>query len=531
MHLIKNWWGNLPISKKLYTVFGVMASLIACELLTLQFAMHTLSGARALVGGESLWSKAQKDAVFSLQRYGSTKDENEYEAFKKYLKIPEGDHRARLELAKSNPDLEVIRQGFLDGNLHNDDIPAVISLLRRFYWVEYLSHAIQVWTNADGLLDQLRDSAAAYHEAIISDEKQKAAENLDRIKMLNEELTPVEQDFSYTLGVGSRWLEHVVLTILTVAVLTVESIGLTLTFLTGRTLTRSLNELNDVARKIGEGDFTRTIKVHSGDDLGRLSTSVNVMGEMLRKSYGELETRVRQRTEELAKALTIRDEFISIASHELKTPITSLKMQLQMLTLKIDREKEALPLEKISKGLEISVRQVNRLTSLIEDLLDVSRIESGKMTYNFEELELKQVVLEVVERFNDALRSANNSYEVDSSKDSVIVKADRFRIEQVTINLLSNAMKYGNGKPIQISVTKEKDRGVISIRDFGIGIDPETQSKIFARFERGNPGKNIDGLGLGLYISREIITAHDGLIKVESNPGEGARFTVEIPLL
>ena len=508
-----------------------MAALITCELLTLQFAMGTLSGARAFVGGESLWSKAQKDAVFSLQRYGSTKDEADYQAYKNFLKIPEGDHRARLELSKANPNVDIITQGFLDGKLHREDIPAMIRLIRRFYWVEYLSHAIQIWTKADGLLDQLKVSAADYHEAILSDQKERSKETLDQIKTLNEELTPVEQEFSYTLGVGSRWLEHVVLTILTIAVLSVESIGLTLTFFTGRTISRSLKELNDTARKIGEGDFNRTLKVHSGDDLGRLATSVNVMGEMLRKSYGELEFRVQQRTEELAKALRSRDEFLSIASHELKTPVTSLKMQLQMLRHKIDLEKGvAPPPEKIAKGLEISTSQIDRLTSLIEDLLDVSRIETGKMNYNFEKIELKQVVAEVLERFGDALRLSNLSFQFSSPNESVIVDGDRFRIEQVVINLLSNAMKYGKGKPIQISVKRGNEKGDISVQDFGIGIHPEIQSKIFSRFERGNPGRHIDGLGLGLYISREIVMAHKGQIKVESQLGEGAKFTVEFPL-
>src|ERR1700677_970347 len=121
MAFILTWWGKLSISRKLYMVFGVMASLIACELLSLQFAMHTLSGARALVGGESLWSKAQKDAVFSLQRFGSTKNELDFQAFQNYLKIPEGDHRARLELSRPIVNLALIRQGFLDGQIHKED--------------------------------------------------------------------------------------------------------------------------------------------------------------------------------------------------------------------------------------------------------------------------------------------------------------------------------------------------------------------------------------------------------------------------
>src|ERR1700722_14012122 len=122
MNSLLNQWKNISIAKKLYFVVGIMALLIGGELVTLRFAMRNLSAARAFVGGESLWSKAQKNAVFNLQRFGITKNEKDYEAFLEALKVNEGDHQARIELFKENPDMKLMREGFLQGHIHPDDI-------------------------------------------------------------------------------------------------------------------------------------------------------------------------------------------------------------------------------------------------------------------------------------------------------------------------------------------------------------------------------------------------------------------------
>src|SRR5436309_2924655 len=128
-----NWWKNVSIAKKLHFVVGIMAVLIGGELVTLRFAMRKLSAARAFVGAESLWSKAQKNAVFSLQRFGLTRNEEDYQAFLKFLKVNEGDHRARMELQNANPDMAKVRQGFREGHVHSEDIDPIVDLIRRFY--------------------------------------------------------------------------------------------------------------------------------------------------------------------------------------------------------------------------------------------------------------------------------------------------------------------------------------------------------------------------------------------------------------
>ena len=293
-------WRNVSIAKKLYFVVGIMAVLIVGELITLRFAMHTLSAARAFVGGEGLWSKAQKDAAISLQRYGRTRDEAEFTDFLHHLEVPHGDREARLELAKPSPDLDVVRRGFVRGRVHPDDIDPMIDLLRRFAWTSYLSRAITVWGKGDELLVQLEAAGHAYHAALLDGDEARAARALEDIKRINEDVTALEDEFSFVLGAGSRWLEQIVLTLLSIAVLLVESIGLSLAFVTSRSISRGLSALDEAAHAIGRGDFRAVAVSDSQDELGRVSRAVAQMGLMLRASYGELEARVAERTGELA---------------------------------------------------------------------------------------------------------------------------------------------------------------------------------------------------------------------------------------
>ena len=228
-------------------------------------------------------------------------------------------------------------------------------------------------------------------------------------------------------------------------------------------------------------------------------------------------------------AIKARDEFVSIASHELKTPITSLKMQLQMMIRGIDISKNQIPpAEKLLKSLTNSCSQVDRLTILIEDLLDVTRIETGKLNYKFEEVNLSKLVREVLERFTEQFANAKCTLE-ENLEDNVLIFCDRYRIEQVVVNLISNAIKYGSNSPVKIDVSQSSGMAQINIEDKGMGIVKEMQAKIFERFERAISSTNISGLGLGLYITKQIIDAHQGAIEVESELGIGSTFKVSLP--
>jgi len=533
---------NVSIATRLYFVVGVMAALIACELFTLRFAMKNLSAARAFVGGESLWSKAQKNAVFSLQRFAVTKDEKDYKSYEEYLKIPEGDHGARLELQKPQPDMEVIRKSFLQGHIHPDDIQPMVELLRKFYWISYLARAIDAWTKADVALYQLKDVGTAYHDAIVAGDHARAAEVFNQISGINEDLTVLEENFSYALGEGSRWLEHMVLSILTLTVLTVETFGLTLAFFTSRAISRGLKELNSAAQRIGEGDFDKRVLVHSGDEIGELGTSLNMMGELLKKSYGKLEERVRERTAELAKMVTenaqlyeeakiavqMRDEFLSIASHELKTPLTALFLQLQLLAQALrPKNGQAIDTVKMSRMVELTVAQSKRITILLEELLDLTRLRVGKFQLHKAPCDLVTVVKEVVTQLTPEAQRVGVPVTLEAVT-PVMGEFDSTRIGQVVTNLISNAIKYGEGSAVKVSVQDSEGKVFVKVKDSGPGIPKELQEKIFERFERAEADPSISGLGLGLYISQQIVKAHGGIILVESALGEGSTFTVAL---
>jgi PAS domain S-box-containing protein len=234
--------------------------------------------------------------------------------------------------------------------------------------------------------------------------------------------------------------------------------------------------------------------------------------------------------EALREAVRIRDEFLSIASHELKTPITPLKLQIQTLarTLKT-RDIKELSTSSLIKTIDTLNRQIERLSVLIDSLLDVSRITSGKLILTQEELNLSELVPEVLERYQDQLKKANYETHV-SIEPNIDLFVDRLRIEQVLSNLITNAIKYGNAKPIEIQVSATEDVAKIIVKDQGIGIKQEDQSRVFNRFERAVSATHFGGLGLGLYITHQIVHAHGGRIRVESEINQGSTFIVELPI-
>ncbi len=238
---------------------------------------------------------------------------------------------------------------------------------------------------------------------------------------------------------------------------------------------------------------------------------------------------VEKLNSDLEDALRARDEFLSIASHELKTPLTSLSLQLQSARRRIKPETHEAPApEVLAKVVNTSMTQVTRLTRLVEDLLDVARIQSNKIEYKFQEFEFSQLLKDVVESHSDQIQSAKCTIELKIDAD-VIVYWDQNRIEQVVVNLLSNSLKYSPGTLVTIALTSDEERVQFKIQDHGPGIPKDRQSKIFERFERATSARNISGLGLGLYITRQIVTAHQGTIQVESDEGRGTTFIVEIP--
>lgn len=220
-----------------------------------------------------------------------------------------------------------------------------------------------------------------------------------------------------------------------------------------------------------------------------------------------------------------KDEFISIASHELKTPLTSVKGYVQLLGRSVDRG----DIPTVKKHLAKAQVQLEKLNELIADLLDISRIESGKLKFNKKHFAfdvLLDGVLEVIHQVNPSFNILKKGVAPQQ------IYADEMRIEQVIVNFLTNAIKYSPGtSEIHINIHAANDQFYFGVRDFGIGIAPELQKSVFEKFYRVEETSiHFQGLGIGLYISAEIINRHGGQVGVKSNPGEGSEFYFTLPL-
>ncbi|QSQ27175.1 PAS domain S-box protein [Pyxidicoccus parkwayensis] len=229
------------------------------------------------------------------------------------------------------------------------------------------------------------------------------------------------------------------------------------------------------------------------------------------------------------RAIRLRDEFLSIASHELKTPLTPLALKLQGMRRTLPVGTPDVTSERMRGDLDMAQRQVRRLAELVDGLLDVSRICAGRLQLTLESVDLAELVRELVARYEPQAQRAQARILVEA-KAAVVGTWDRSRLEQVVSNLLSNALKYGAGRPVRVRVESRGEVARLMVRDEGIGIEPQSLHRIFQRFERAVSERHYGGLGLGLYITRQIVEAHCGTVLAESTPGQGATFTVTLPL-
>ena len=229
---------------------------------------------------------------------------------------------------------------------------------------------------------------------------------------------------------------------------------------------------------------------------------------------------------EAGEAITARDVFLSVASHELKTPLTSLRLQAQSIAR--DLRKAPVPLEVMRPKVDAVEQQLRRLTELVNGLLDVSRITGRRLRLHPEPTCLAAIAREVVARFEPVFvqRGCELHMELPAAMEGTW---DRMRLDQAVTNLVSNACKYGGGGRVAIALREREGFAELSVRDQGIGIQPRDQARIFERFERAVAEHHYGGFGMGLWIAREIVEAHGGHIVVESAPGRGSTFTIELP--
>jgi len=235
--------------------------------------------------------------------------------------------------------------------------------------------------------------------------------------------------------------------------------------------------------------------------------------------------------ENLRKAVELRDDFLALASHELRTPIVPLKLYLDLLIRQVQKlPRGILPqLDSLSGAIEKTRGRLDEMQRLIDSLFDESLIKEGRLVLKKERTNLVQLVSQIVQRLEPELRKVGCTVDMQAPTD-LIGNWDSPRLEQVVVNLLTNAMKFGPGKMIRVGIDRDAYHTTITVTDQGIGISKEDQSRIFKKFERASSPMKYFGLGLGLHIAQEIAVAHGGVITVQSDPGEGATFTFKLPI-
>lgn len=232
---------------------------------------------------------------------------------------------------------------------------------------------------------------------------------------------------------------------------------------------------------------------------------------------------------EAQQAISQREDFISIASHELKTPVTALMLQMEIIqsVLRDQGPLDSVTLNKISAGAS---RQLDRLSRLIDDMLDLTRVYRRKLVPELTmSADFKQIILQSISRFSEQLESSRIQLTSDLSE-GCIVQCDPYRIEQVVTNLITNALNYGLKRPIEIGLYRTNKKAVCWVRDCGVGIAKKDHERIFQRYERVQSATDGRGLGLGLFISRQIVDEHHGKIYVVSELGKGSTFFIELPM-
>lgn len=512
------WWKNLSVTKKLYGVVGVMALLVASELLTLLFVMDVLSSVRSFVGGEGLWSKAQKDAVHNLHQYAYSRDRKHYNQFERNLKISLGDRQARLALESKPINYKKAYDGFVMGGNHPEDVPGLINLIVRFHEVPYLARALDVWRTADKRMGDFMAAAKELDEAIQQGSTQDMNVALEKIDSLNEKMTQLEVQFSEVLGEGSRWLEKLLMWIMLVTVLTVECSGLLLTVSFSRALNRNLKELGTAAQEFGKGNFSHLAPVNSNDELGQLAVSLNKMTLDLKRTIGE--------REEAEQASKVKSLFLANMSHEIRTPLGVIIGLTEIL------KDPQLSWEDRQRYIDTIERTGKNLSRIINDILDISKVEAGHLEIEKTQFSLEDFMSELHALLQ--VQAERNRNDIVFTALGVLpryVFTDRTRLRQILVNVINNALKFTKNGKITLYYTADDHHLFFDVADTGMGISSEFKKDLFKNFSQadGSTTRIHEGTGLGLALSRRLSQALGGdVILLRSEIGVGSTFRLSI---
>jgi PAS domain S-box-containing protein len=588
---------DLPVPKKLVAILWIFLIVVILLLGLGYLTIENLSAARAYVGGEGLWSKAQKQAVRELLLYSSSRLETHFDAYRRALLVPLGDRQARLELEKPHPDMNLVRIGLLQGRNNPEDVNGMAALFRRCRKMSRMAEAIEIWAQGDALIEQLQGRGNELHREISSDKPDalRIAQLVSQVNAIADQLTPLEDNFSYTLGAGARQAKHVFLwvTFIATAASFVGALLFTLFMLrhmreTERRHRQLLDAANDVILVIdAESGVVVEANARSSQVLGRLS------GEMIGE---EAETMVSENDREVYRDMVSATlEGHSVAGKELhlkRADGTALAVEVNAVMTEFAgrkliqgifrdiRERKRLEEETWqAQKMEVVGRLVGGIAHDFNNLLMVILTQLSKVRASpsqeqrlghvhtariaaeaaasltrqllsfgrrqvlvLQVLDLNELLGEVKEMLS-ALPTEQVRLTITLSVESLPVKVDPGKIEQVIMNLAVNAcdaMPSGGDLVIRISRAPRPAPGrresedavpfaMLEVIDTGHGMDAKTKAHLFEPFFTTKPfGK---GTGLGLSTAYGIVKQSGGSIEVESSPQRGSTFRVYLPIV
>ncbi len=507
---------NLSIPKKLTLIVGLFCVALCAYLPLSYYGMEMLSSNRAYVGGESLWSKAQKEAVLKLGRYAWSHDEREYQSYLKNLEIPLGDRQARLELEKSHPSLSSASTGFLRGGNHPKDIPGMIHLLRDFRHVSYMSRAVEIWRQGDNYIVQLQDLGTQIHREMTS--RHSSLRHLEKllkqVQVIDSKLSPLENAFSAAMGEGARWLKEILFLVMILTTCGFLAATLTIAILISRQLCDEIDQLRTGASRIAHGDYDFTLDLTSQDEIGDLARSFQEMAAQ--RQHAE-----RLKDEYYASVVAANKEleaFSYSVSHDLRAPLRAIDgFSKELLTncgsILDERSKE--DLTRIRAATQ-------RMGQLIDDLLELSHLSRSELT--LEQVDLSTQVGEIMER----LTNADPGRVVEHvTAPHVTAEADPRLLKIALENLIQNSLKFTRPCPkprIEFGVMSQNGHSSYFVRDNGVGFSMAYADKLFKPFQRLHDSKDFPGTGIGLALVQRIIHRHGGKVWAEAEENKGATF-------
>jgi two-component system, sensor histidine kinase len=493
------------LRQKMYFQIILLFVLFSLEIAAIVVSINIISAVRAYVGGEGLYSKAQKEAVILLQKYIQTHDEKDYQGFLDNLKVCKGDKVARLELEKDNPDLELVKASFLLGKNHPEDFNGLITLFINFRHFYHINKAIEIWEKGDSLVSRIENTGLEIHHLITSNKGIVIMPDNPLLQNLYQDqkyLSFLEDAFSAVLSEGARFIEGILFWTLIGLNL---AAGITLTIIILRLnngIRKGLNEISRAASKISKGDLSDRVRIIDHDEIGEVAENINTMTDQLIRYNKEME------------------QFAYITSNDLQEPLRTIinfsDFIREQYQGKLDEEAE--------QSLTYLSDAAHRMQRLIKELLYYSKIgHENKIS----EKDTSSIVDNVIADLG-ALIHENN---VKIIKGDLPKVQGHNELKSLFQNLVGNAIHYGNPdhqKVVEVNCISEKGHWLFYVKDNGIGIDKRYHEKIFNIFHRLS-NKDQRGAGIGLAHCKKIVELHGGKIWVESEPNKGSTFFFTIP--